>query len=179
MKTRLLLLMILTALTGCTADTSDLQQFVARVATSTPPPIEPYPEFKPIPPFIYKAQDERSPFVRPGNRDLALQDRSAENCNPPNAGRAKQPLEAYGTDALKIQGFFTSQGRNWALIMANDGALHRVTVGDHLGLFFGKITRITQGAVYFTEQLPDGAGCWQEKQSRLTLSDGPGEVNNV
>lgn len=179
MRALVLLIPIAVLLIGCKADTTDLQQFVEKVQTATPPPIEPYPEFKPIPPFLYEAQNERSPFVRPKNQDLALQDKSTENCLQPNVGRVKEALEAYGTDALTVQGFFTSQGRNWALIVANDGSLHRVTVGNYLGLFFGRITRITQNAIFYTEQLPDGAGCWQEKRSKLTTSNGAGEVTNV
>lgn len=167
---------IVIMLSGCAADTSDLQQFIATVQTSTPPPIEPYPEFKPVPAFVYAAQDERSPFSRPRNQDLALQDQTTGNCSQPDIRRPKDPLEAYGTDALSIQGFFTSKGQKWALITANDGSLHRATVGDHLGLFFGKITRISENAVYFTEQLPDGAGCWQAKSSRITISNGSGDL---
>lgn len=166
-------------LSGCSSDNSDLQEFMSRVALSTPPPIEPYPEFKPIPAFQYTAQEQRSPFTRPRSQALALQDQRLNNCTQPNVNRAKESLEAYGIDALQIQGFFTSKGRNWVLIAANDGTLHRATTGNYLGLFFGKITDIQEKTIFFTEQLPDGAGCWKEKRSKLTLSDGSGEVTNV
>lgn len=176
---RLWSLILILMLTGCKTETSDLQEFIARVKTSTPQPIEPYPEFKPIPAFEYSANEERSPFVRPQSQELALQDQRLNNCLQPNVNRQKETLEAYGTDALSIQGFFSSKGRKWVLITANDATLHRATTGDYLGLFFGRITNISQDTVYFTEQLPDGAGCWQEKRSKLTLSDGSGEAKNV
>lgn len=172
-------IIISSLLSACGSDNSDLQEFMNRVALSTPQPIEPYPEFKPVPAFKYSAQEERSPFARPRSQALALQDQRLNNCIQPNVNRQKESLEAYGIDALQIQGFFTSRGRKWVLITANDGTLHRATTGNYLGLFFGKITDIRENTVFFTEQLPDGAGCWQEKRSKLTLSDGSGEVTNV
>ena len=178
MKPRVLIV-LLVLLSGCNADTSDLQEFINRVQTSTPYPIEPYPEFMPIPAFNYSAQELRSPFVRPQSQELALQDRLQNSCMQPNVNRKKEALEAYGTDALAIQGFFSSKGRQWVLITANDGTLHRATAGNYLGLFFGRITDINKNTVFFTEQLPDGAGCWQEKRSKLTISDGSGEGKNV
>lgn len=166
-------------LAGCSADTSDLQQFIARVQTSTPPPIEPYPEFEPVPAFQYSAENLRSPYERPKNQGLDVQDMAQNSCAQPDLNRAREPLEAYGTDVLTIQGFFTSKNKNWVLITASDGSLHRATVGDYLGLFFGRITRIANDTVYYTEQLPDGAGCWQVENSQLTMSKGAGEANNV
>lgn len=166
-------------LMACGSNISDLQQFVVQVKTSTAPQIEPYPEFHQIPAFNYAAQNERNPFVRPRNQQLALQDQRLQNCIQPDVRRAKSPLEAFGIDALAVQGFFKSKGRNWVLITANDGSLHRAKVGDYLGLFFGRITRITTNTVYFVEQLPDGAGCWKEKQSKLTMSGPTGEGDNV
>lgn len=172
-------LLLAAVLSGCNSDMSDLQEFFNKVALSTPHPIEPYPEFQPVPAYKYEASDLRSPFVRPQSQELALQDQRTNNCVQPNINRQKEALEAYGIDALAIQGFFSSKGRKWVLITANDGTLHRATTGNYLGLFFGRITDISQDTVYFTEQLPDGAGCWQEKRSRLSLSDGSGEVSNV
>lgn len=176
---QLLLVLSFLLLVGCQADTSDLQEYINRVQTSTPHPIDPYPEFKPIPAFDYSAQELRSPFVRPQSQELALQDRLQNSCVQPNVNRKRETLEAYGTDALAIQGFFSSKGRQWVLITANDGTLHRATAGNYLGLFFGRITSINKNTVFFTEQLPDGAGCWQEKRSKLTLSNGSAEGKNV
>jgi len=166
-------------LTACAGDNTDLEEFIQQVKQQPPQPIEPYPEFKTIPAFKYSAVDQRSPFTRPRNQDLALQDQRQDNCAQPNVSRAKEALEAYGVDALSIQGFFDSKGHRWALVMANDGSLHKATVGNRLGLFFGRITRVSEDTVFFIEQLPDGAGCWQEKQSRLTFNDTTGELTNV
>lgn len=176
---KIALIMAALMLIGCDNDNSDLQQFVAEVKATTTPHIEPYPEFKQIPAFQYTADEQRSPFIRSRDQELALQQSSLQNCLQPDMKRRKGALEAFGLDALDIQGFFTSKGSNWVLITANDGSLHRATVGDYLGLFYGRITKITDNTVHFTEQLPDGAGCWQEKHSKLTMSDDAGEGDNV
>ncbi|GAA0858798.1 pilus assembly protein PilP [Aliiglaciecola litoralis] len=166
-------------LCGCEAQTDDLVTYVVEVKQSTPVSIEPYPEFKTQPAFEYKAGDLRSPFKRPRNVAVQTTEAKRDNCLQPNFNRKKQPLEAFGLDALSISGTFTSKGRQWALVTANDGSLHRVTSGDYLGLFFGKITSINDGKISITEMLPDGAGCWQENNATLSMSSQAGENDNV
>jgi type IV pilus assembly protein PilP len=84
-------------------------------------------------------------------------------------------LEKFGIDALSITGVFQSNGKKWVLIKSNTGSLFKATIGDYLGLFFGKIDSIQNGTVSFTEMLPDGAGCWQKKQVTLTMLSKAGE----
>ncbi|MBE1300949.1 MAG: pilus assembly protein PilP [Alteromonadaceae bacterium] len=167
-------------LQGCGKDTSDLQAYIEEVKATTSIPVEPYPEFSEIPVFKYDAKPLRSPFENP-NQDTLLveEEETTASCAKPDIKRQRSALETYGIDALSIQGFFTSVGKKWAIIVSNDGALHRVTVGDYLGLFFGKITEISKDTVFFTEQLPDGTGCWIPKQSTLSINSAMGEKSNV
>lgn len=176
---KLLILAGLAGLSGCSAQTDDLVNFVVQVKQNTSVNIEPYPEFKTMPAFKYSAMDIRSPFQRPKNVAVQTVETKNKNCLQPDYNRRKQPLEAYGLDALSISGMFTSKGKKWALITANDGTLHKATLGDHLGLFFGRITSIKDGSVELTEMLPDGAGCWQKKQATLTMSAQTGDNDNV
>jgi type IV pilus assembly protein PilP len=164
---------------GCGVQTDDLVTYVVEVKQSTPVNIEPYPEFKTQPAFEYTALDMRSPFKRPRSVAMQTVESNRDNCIQPNFNRQKQPLEAFGLDALTISGTFTGKGRKWALVTANDGSLHRVTSGDYLGLFFGKITSINDGKISITEMLPDGAGCWQENKATLSMSSQAGENDNV
>lgn len=166
-------------LAGCEARVDDLAQFVASVKETTQVNIEHYPEFVTMPAFEYKANTLRSPFQRPRNSIVETVATERANCLQPDFSRTKQALEGYGMDALSVSGMFTSLGKNWVLIKANDGSLHKATLGDHLGLFFGKITSIQNGTVSITEMLPDGAGCWQKKQAKLTMSSQAGENDNV
>lgn len=166
-------------LLGCKAEIDDLEKYVDEVKQNTPVSIEAYPEFTTMPAFEYTAATKRSPFERPKNAALEVAKVQRANCLQPDFSRKKSPLETYGMDALTVSGVFTSVGKKWALIKANDGSLFKATTGDYLGLFFGKITSIENGKVSITEMLPDGAGCWQKKQATLTMSSQAGENDNV
>lgn len=176
---RVISILTLLMLAGCQPKLDDLEAFVAEVEQQTQVNIEPYPEFSKTPAFVYEAQQKRSPFQRPRGQVAELVQTQKANCLQPDFSRTKQPLERYGTDALSIKGFFTRNNKTWAMIQANDGSLHRASVGDRLGLFFGRITKISNGKVSITEMLPDGTGCWQEKQATLTMSSKAGENDNV
>ena len=163
---------------GCEAQIDDLQVFVAEVKQTTPINIEPYPQFESKPRFVYSAGELRSPFQHPRNTGAEVKEVASQpNCAQPNFKRTKQPLEQFGVDALSVTGEFVSKGKKWALIKVNSGDLFKATVGDYLGLFFGRIDSIENGTVSFTEMLPDGAGCWQKKQATLTMHSKAGEDN--
>lgn len=172
---RFTVLVCCTLLFACQPQTDDLQLFIDEVANNSPAPLEPYPEFQKTPAFHYAAANLRSPFQRPKNPVIETVTNKRANCLQPDVGRNKSALEYYGLDALTITGFFTGRNLRWVLFQANDGSLHKAGVGDHLGLFFGKITNIRDGMVYITEMLPDGAGCWQQKQNTLSMPDKSGE----
>ena len=176
---RLLFLAAPIMLSGCYVQTADLQQHIAAVQANTQVSIEPYPEFHTQPPFKYEASELRSPFHRPRATVVEAVQTLQANCLQPDFGRTKGPLEGYGLDALTVSGVFTSAGRKWALITANDGSLHKATAGDYLGLFFGKITSIENGTLSITEMMPDGAGCWLEKHATLSMASQTGENDNV
>ncbi len=173
------LVIVLTAalFSGCEPKTDDLQLFIAEVKANTNVSIEPYPEFETKPTFIYSADAMRSPFQRPRNTGVEVKVAAQPNCPQPDFNRTKQPLEKFGIDALSVTGMFQSNGRKWALIQSNTGKLFKATIGDYLGLFFGKIDSIQDGTISFTEMLPDGAGCWQKKQATLTMLSKAGEDN--
>ena len=166
-------------LTGCTADISDLNSYTQRVKANTQVNIEPYPQFEAQPPFEYAAADLRSPFIRPRVLQPAVVEVVKENCLQPNFSRQKEALENYGIDAITMSGMFTANQTEWVLFKTNDGALHKATYGNFLGLFHGKISAISDQAVTIIELLPDGAGCWQEKETQLTMTSLAGENDNV
>lgn len=176
-----LIIVLLSSLTllACQVKTDDLQQFIAVTKQNTSVNIEPYPQFTTMPPFSYGAQQLRSPFQRPKNLTLQPLATKQANCLQPDYQRQKQALERYGIDALNVTGFFTSRGQPYALFSANDGTLHRATLGDYLGLFYGQITAIENGTITIMEMLPDGAGCWQKKHTTLSMNSAAGEDKNV
>lgn len=174
----LLFLMSLYVIAGCSPSIEDLKVYTQNVSNSAVVSIEPYPEFTTHPSFQYEAQGLRSPFLRAKNKTAPVVQARQENCIQPDFQRKKEKLENYGLDALTMAGNFKSQGEEWALISSNDGILHKAKSGSRIGLFYGKIIRISAKSIEIEQLLPDGAGCWQRKETTLSTKSASGEKNN-
>ncbi|WP_406664785.1 pilus assembly protein PilP [Gallaecimonas sp. GXIMD1310] len=169
-KASLLLLVSVLGIAGCNDDTSDLQAFVKEVKQRPVPGIEPMPAMKSFTHFRYEPGDRRSPFAPPSPELLAESAASRNpDCLQPDTNRAKEPLEQFPLDTLKMKGTLGSDGQLWALIQAGDGNLYRVTTGNYLGLYHGLIKDISRSGIKIRELVPDGAGCWQEREASLEL----------
>ena len=178
-QTGLLGILAVSLLSACAPRIDDLVAYTSQVKQTTQVRIEPYPEFEAQPPFKYAAQHLRSPFSRPrGQNEAPIVSKKAD-CLQPNFQRTREELESYGLDALALSGSFSVSGKQWVLFKTNDGGLFKGTIGTHIGLFHGKIKRITGDAVVIDELLPDGAGCWQQKETTLTKMALTGEQDNV
>lgn len=174
-----LLLPVSLLLMGCSPNIDDLVAYTEEVKQRPHQAVEPYPEFKPEPAFVYSAGELRSPFNPSSKAMVPIAPPAQTNCLQPDFSRAKQPLEQYGIDALSLTGNFTTNGVRWVLFKTNNGELHKATQGSRLGLFFGKIIAISDSSVTIEELLPDGAGCWQRQETELSLKPREGENNNV
>lgn len=106
-------------------DMDDLKEFVARTNTApaipieTPVPIPAYPSHPYQP-----GKRPRSPFRFSAQPDIAS----------PTRNHTPGPLEDYPLKALKMVGTITTSNRRYALILAPDDQVHRVTTGvqvDH------------------------------------------------
>jgi type IV pilus assembly protein PilP len=179
MKKWLISVIAVTTLSGCGANIDDLIAYSAEVKANTPVNIEEYPEFEALPTVEYSASNLPSPFMRTVREETASTQDLTPSCAQPNNNRRRHALESYGLDALQMSGIFTSNGRKYALVKANDGSLHKVTSGTYIGLFHGRVTQIKDSEILIKEMLPDGAGCWKSKQATLTMSSMVGENNNV
>ncbi len=172
-------LAVMGTVSACSPQLGDLRAYTEQVKQQTQVSIEPYPEFEQKPAFAYTANDLRSPFVRPKEKTAPVSVKTQANCLQPDFSRQKQKLEGYGLDALQLTGNFKAQGTRYALFRSNDGMLHKATVGNRIGLFYGKITAIGNSSVTIEQLLPDGAGCWQRKETTLTVASSTGENENV
>lgn len=180
MKKSLVILALASLLGACGANIDDLVEYTTEIKKNTAVSIEPYPEFTSLPLVDYDADELRSPFVR-STREQIPEEEIAQrpNCEQPNLNRRKHPLEAYGLDGLQMAGVFTNNGRKYALVKANDGTLHKVTYGSFIGLFHGRVTKISNAEISIKEMLPDGGGCWQSKEATLTMSPMVGDNDDV
>lgn len=153
-------------------DKSDLRQYVNSVKAKPKGTIQPLPEIKVVEPFIFNPEGLRNPFqavetMREEN-DLAI---SSDTGIRPDPSRRKEELEAYSLDTLNMVGTLTLNKSLWALIKANDGTIHRVQKGNHLGLNNGEIIRILDDKIELMEIVSDKPGAWREQQASIALAE--------
>lgn len=170
--TRIVPLLLLSALlVGCGGrDFSDLDAFMAEKRARPGGIIAPIPTFKAYEAFAYSATTLRSPFERPIEvRDIAqLQ---AVSAIKPDENRAKEFLEQFTFDSLRMVGTLDRGDASWVLIKDPEGGVHRVTIGNFLGRHHGKIVETTETYVAVTEIVSDGSeDGWVERPRTIKLS---------
>lgn len=171
MKKTLMTSISLLALSGCFSDHSDLQAYTEQVKQNTTNYVQPMPEIMPFNHFEYSAQTLRSPFVEPQPEAIQEKMQQMAGCLSPDPRRRKQPLEKYAISSLTMRGTLGELGVTWALVEASDATLHRVTIDSYLGLYHGRITGVTDDYVTVIELIPDGTGCWSERETTIAMSD--------
>lgn len=172
MARRLLLLgAAATLLAGCGQNMSDLEDYAREVKSRTSKNIEPIPQIKPYEPFTYEAKDRRDPFtpLLQSREEAQAAGAGGAGSVRPDVDRPKEPLEEFPLDSLRMVGTITMQKRAYALIKAPDSVVHRVTVGDHMGQNYGKITGITETEVTVMEIIQDGFGGWVQRPATVAL----------
>ncbi|MCQ8183605.1 pilus assembly protein PilP [Methylomonas sp. SURF-1] len=169
-------LVVLLLLAGCGGDdVSDLNKYIQEVKARPKAQIEPLPEIKVVESFIFKPDGLRDPF-RPSERanEDSNVDVSGVSGIHPDTERRKEELEAYPLDTLRMVGTLRNEKGLWGLVRANDGTIHRVQVGNHMGQNYGKILRILDDRIELMEIVPDKPGTWREQQSALAMADDKG-----
>jgi len=160
------LALVMATLAGC-APGSDLRQWVAQEKAKKGAPLDPLPVIKTFETFEYKDQDLRDPF----NVSAEEQDQTANNGPHPDQDRAREPLEAFPLDGLKMSGTLGMAKGMEGLVRDPDGVVHRVHVGNYLGQNYGRITAISEDHIELVELVPNGSGGWMERQATIALGD--------
>lgn len=167
-------LLLALSLSGCgNDDFSDLTRYIAEVKARPKGTIEPLPEIKVVEPFIFKPDGLRDPF-RPVEKlvESDVSDIAAGSGIRPDVNRRKEELESYSLDTLRMVGTLTMKNGLWGLIRANDGTIHRVQVGHHMGKNYGKIIRILEDRIELMEIVPDNKpGLWREQPASLAIAE--------
>lgn len=159
----LLLLGAMLMLGGCTRGMSDLRDWVAQEKAKRGAPIPPLPVIKTFETFTYSDQDKRDPFS-PSPDEL-----NQSNGPRPDEGRARQPLEAYSLDSLKMVGTIGSGATMQALVKDPGGVIHRVQANEYMGQNYGRITAISGDKVDLVELVSNGNGGWMERPASIAL----------
>ncbi|TLU61064.1 pilus assembly protein PilP [Thalassotalea litorea] len=168
---RYLVLLSVFFLSACFDDLTDIKAYTEHVKATTTSKIEPMPTLAEFNHFDYSAFALRSPFVAPKPEAIQEKMQQMTDCLHPDPMRRKQPLEKFALESLNMRGTLGDEGFIWALVEASDTTLHRVSVGSYLGLYNGRITNVGQEEVIIVELIPDGAGCWVERETTLSMID--------
>jgi len=148
-------------LAGCGGGDADLNSFIKQVKSEGGGRVEPLPVVQPYAAFTYADQALRSPFSPSLGGAGAVR---------PDNSRPREFLEQYPLDTLKMVGTLSLGGVHYGLVLAKDGRVHRVTVGNHMGQNDGTITDINGSKISLTEIVPDGLGGYVERPAALALS---------
>lgn len=161
----------LIALAGCTRGMSDLRDWVAKEKLKKGAPIDPLPVIRTFETFEYSDQGDRDPFS-PSSAETQPAATSATATGPrPDENRAKQPLEMFALDSLKMVGTVGTGANTEVLIKDPGGVIHRVHKNEYMGQNYGRITAISDDHVDLVELISNGNGGWMERPASIALGE--------
>lgn len=157
------------AISACSSDMDELDQYVNEVKARPGGVIEPLPEIKPYEVFTYVADQEgfRSPFV-PDSPQAAG---GAGDGTRPDPDRSREFLEQFPLDTLAMVGTLELGERTYGLLQTQDGLIHRVVPGNYVGQNDGRIVAVTESEIRVVEIVSDGIGGYLERDAAIGLSD--------
>jgi type IV pilus assembly protein PilP len=83
--------------------------------------------------------------------------------------KLKIVIEAYELDSLRMVGTLDDDDDEWGIVLDPEGAVHRVSVGNYLGVNIGKITHVHEDRIELREIIQNSDGRWEERQAALAL----------
>ena len=165
----LIVLCVSAGISACGGDMDDLRAYVDEVKARPGGRIEPLPQIRPAPSFVYEAAGRRSPFMP--DTPAARVSNNPDAVQGPDPNRAREFLEQFPLDTLRMVGTLNSQDGTFGLVQTSDGLIHRVTVGNHMGQNYGRIMNISESEIQLVEIIADGIGGYLERPAAVALSD--------
>lgn len=157
-------------LTACDSSADkQLKAYIAEVKQRPAIPIEPIPEFMPLPKFNYPENEVRRNSFEPKKMN------QQEDKLAPNLARPKQDLERFPLDSLKFVGILKQDDTVWALISRPDDTdrdekvITRVKAGGFMGQDYGKVLKIDSNKLELEETI-NLAGKWERKTTILHIN---------
>ncbi|MFM1991181.1 MAG: hypothetical protein RJA99_4138 [Pseudomonadota bacterium] len=154
-------------LAGCEGEQDELRGWMDQTRRDTPVIREKIAEPKSFEPYRYQSAGAVEPFSLMKLRVGLPVERGGSGVKP-DTERRREALEAYPLDSLKMVGNLVQAGQVVALVQA-DRLLFQVRVGNHVGLNFGRVMRVSEDQVSIKEIVQDAAGDWIERDSALKL----------
>lgn len=164
----LLVSCLLLAACGGNDGMDDLQQYIADVSMRPGGPVEPMPQFQPYEAFTYSAASLRSPFDVPIMAGTAVAQEPVNDVMP-DFDRTPEVLEAFALSNLNMVGMITRGNATIALILDENGMIHRVGRGSYMGRNHGRVMSVAQTEIELIEIVPSGDGAWVERPRTLSL----------
>jgi type IV pilus assembly protein PilP len=149
---------------GCGDGLGDLRADIEKAKQRPGGRIEPLPEVQPYVSYEYRMADRRSPFLQ----SLAGENPSGPR---PDVQRAREYLEQFPLDTLRMVGTLRLGGGNYGLVQTKDGLIHRVLPGNHMGQNDGRVMTVSDARITLVEIVPDGLGGYIERPAALALAD--------
>ncbi len=165
----LFVLLVAAGLTACGGNTDDLRAYIDEVKARPGGRIPPLPDIVPAPSYTYEAKGRRSPFA-PDTPTVAVNN-NPDAVQGPDPNRPREFLEQFPLDTLRMVGTLEMGGGDFGLLQTSDGLVHRVTIGNHIGQNYGRITEISDAQIELVEIIPDGLGGYLERPAAVGLSD--------
>lgn len=157
-------------LAGCgDSDVKEVRDWMDQVKRDTRPAVKPLAEPKDFIPFAYGDRDAVDPF-NPNKllNQLAKAAETSPDPNKPDLKRARELLENFPLDTMRMVGTMQKGGTNYALLQV-DRAVYQVRAGQRIGQNFGIVTRVGDDAINIREVVQDAAGEWVERIAKLEL----------
>ena len=166
---------VIGVLAACgSAPEDELQQWMAQQKREIHPKIKPIAEPKQFKPERYTMVSEVEPFSIQKLTQALKKDASQSASNgaliAPELARRKEPLEEFPLDTMALVGNMVKAGKPVALVTVGK-LLYQVRTGDHLGLNYGLVTKITETEISLREIVQDAAGEWIERTASLQLQE--------
>ena len=167
---QLLPLVLCVLLTACGSDGyQDIDSFMAETKAKPAGHIKPIPPFQAHRSFAYSASGLRSPFEKPLDVSEITRIQTRSNVTP-DENRTKEYLEQFSLDSLNMVGTLEQAGTLWALLLDQEGSVHRVTQGNYLGRNHGRIVETTDTYVGVLEVVSNGVDGWMERPRTIKLN---------
>lgn len=171
-------LLSIALISGCVSrDISDLERDVSEIMARPGGRIEPLPEIKPYEAYSYQSglANARNPFKlffvidKPEVEEGVVDDGLTEEMEREIRNRNREELEQFELDSLRMVGTLDNENNNWGIVLDPDGVVHRVSVGNYLGVNIGKIINIYEDRIELREIVQDSSGRWEEREAALAL----------
>ncbi len=160
-------------LVGCgNSGVSDLEEYTEQIKARPARAIEPLPEPKPYLPFSYTATFMRDPFQSQDTIIITQPtiEEEVSKCVMPDLTRPKQYLEGFDIGSFAMVGTIENEQEHYALLRGA-GGIHRVKIGDYIGVNHGQIISINDFGLEVLEKIPDGQDGCRERPYTLELKN--------